>query len=111
MQFSVEFHFVFALEEDEVPGDQDHHIEQECEIHVDVQHGTHEFAEGQPKYPSLLDEVGQAKWHCQQKNAVDHHQVNDRHGGHWPGVHFHQQEQNGNDTHQPSNEHYEVEAD
>lgn len=109
MQFSVEFHFVLVLEEDEVPDDQDHHIEQEREVHVDVQHGAHKFAEGQPKYPGVLDEVGQAKRHCQQKNTVDNHQVNDGRGGHGPGVHFHQQEQDGDDAHQPSNEYDEVE--
>lgn len=76
---------------------------------MDVQHGAHKFAEGQPKCPSVLDEVGQAKRHCQEKHTVDHHQVNDCCGGHRPGVHFHQQEQNGDDAHQPSKEHYEVE--
>lgn len=45
VQFSVEFDFVSALEEDEVPDDQDHHVEEEGEVHVYVQHGTHKLAE------------------------------------------------------------------
>lgn len=109
MQLSVEFHFVLALKENEVPDDQDHHVEQEREVHVDVQHGAHEFTEGQPKRPGVPDEVGQAKRHRQQENTVDHDEVNDCRGGHRPGVHLHQQEQNGDDAHQPSGKHCTVE--
>lgn len=76
---------------------------------MDVQHGTHKPAEGQPKRPGALDEVGQAERHCKQESTVDHHQINDCRGGHGPGVHLHKCEQNGHDARQPSNKHCEVE--
>lgn len=110
VQFPVELHLVLVLQEHEVPDDQDHHVEQERQVHVDVQHGAHELTEGQPECPLLLDEVGQAERHRQQEDAVDHHQVDDGHGGHRAGVHFHQQEQNGDDARQPPSEHRGVET-